>query len=320
MRMTPRLQHLLPVGCLVLALGCTPKEGIDTEASASDTGSETTVVTDSDEPPTGTTMTPESDATTQQQDTDTGPGTDTGPATETAGETDTSTGDPPIGEECQLSLEAPEPYFMGNGAVTWLDPVDETCSVVSSALIGDSIELHLDCPQHALLHGEVTLIFQSGPMPGFFPDPGDFLDVFYQPERDDGITEPRPELLFISTEGELLYAAARGFFINPADAAAAAARYAPLTVTIEDGPCPKLDNPAFEDEGDGYTCKREAVGQVKVQFMDEEPLVLGEGQSGDLFAGPYTYGADVRLVRRGELCVETSLDKFALAVVFLASI
>lgn len=315
--MTPRLQHLLPVGCLVLALGCTPKEEIDTEASASDTGSETTVVTDGDEPPTGTTMTPGTDATTQQES---GSDTDTGPATETATETDTSTGDPPIGEECQLSLAAPEPYFMGNADLTWLDPVDETCTVVSSALIGDSIELHLDCPDHALLHGEVSLIFQSGPMPGFFPDPGDFVDVFYQPESNDGINEPKPELLFISVEGELLYAAARGFFVNPADAAAAAARYAPLTVSIEDGPCPALDNPAFEGELDGFTCEREAVGQVKVQFNDEDPLVLSEGQTGDLFAGPYTYGADVRLVRRGENCVDTDLDKFAFAVVFLASI
>lgn len=318
--MAPRLRTTLPVACFALLLGCPSNEPIDTDTSATETGSETSAPTGGDEP-TGTTAQPDTGDTEPASESGSESGTETGTSTSTgtSSDTDTSTGDPPVAEECQLSLDAPMPYFSGNADETWLEPVDESCTVTSSALIGDSVELHLDCPKHAMMHGEVTLIL-SGPLLGYLPEPDEVLEVFYQPESDNGMDDPRPELLFISTEGQLLYAAVRGFFVDPAAKDAAAARYAPLTVGIVEGPCPPLDNPAWEDEANSYICQREAVAQLQVGFGENLPMLLGEGMDGILQTDNSEYVIDVQLARRGENCGGIDLERFAYAVVFLASV
>ena len=319
--MAPRLRTTLPAACVALLLGCPSNEPIDTDASATETGSETSAPTGGDETPTGTTAqldTGDTEPATESA-TETGPGSNTETGTSTSTDTDTSTGEPPVGEECQLSLDAPMPYFTGNGVVSWLEPVDESCTVTSSALIGDSVELHLDCPKHAMMYGEVTLIL-SGPLLGYLPEPDEQLEVFYQPEFDNGIDDPKPELLFVSTDGQLLYAAVRGFFVDPAAKDAAAARYAPLTVSVVEGPCPPLDNPAWNDEGNTYVCEREAVAQVQVGFGEDLPMLLSEGTDGILQTDNTEYVIDVQIARRGENCGGIALERFAYAIVFLASV
>lgn len=203
-----------------------------------------------------------------------------------------------------------------NADDTWLQPIDEPCTVTSSQIVPFGFELRLDCPVHAALHGELELAILSDQLPN--PDilPGDVLDVYYQPHVSGG---PHPEMLFLRSAGELLYAAARGFFLDPNDAAVAAAHYAPLTVEVEPGPCPLSDNPYVEPpEGfvsDGFTCKHDALAEVHFGFGDGAPLVLGQFMSGELAAGPATYTASVLSARRGVECPDLDLEKFFLAIV-----
>jgi len=179
-------------------------------------------------------------------------------------------------------------------------------------LLEEGFDLRMDCPEHAVLHGELRVEIVGGPKPAV-PQVGDILDVYYQSFVDDFITTPRPAMLFLHSEGELLYAAAYGFFIDPNDVAVAAAHYAPLTVDIEQGPCPLVVNPDA-GEGDGFTCARQALALVHFGFGEDPPLVLGMGMSGEIAAGAATYATLVQSATWGEDCVDVDVEKFALAI------
>lgn len=270
---------------------------IDNDPSTGDADTSTTAATDD-----GPTSAPENDATSTTADP---------PATSTSEGDDTST----TPDECTLLGW----LYMGF-AVTDLDevgsePIDETCTVISAAPAGAGFELHLDCPQHAVMHGDFLLVIDNGPIPVLAPQPGDQLEVYFQQRVYDDINMLRPELVSLRSGGELLYASASGFFVDPNDAALAAAGVAPLTVDLEPGPCPMADNPfASKESGDKPICQREAPALLHITSPDDDDLLLAESTEDQISVGPRGYTIEARWARRGEDCGGVDLGKFAYAI------
>ena len=280
------------------------------DPTASDTASDAS----SGDPTTSDAITTSGDdptVTTSDNDPSTGSGSDTVTGDATTG-TGTDTGET-AGDACEPPYDAYELPYGTNDDQTWNEPIDEACTVTAVDPLPVGFELHMDCPKHAEMHGEVMVGVVAEPVPDV-PQVGDILDIYYQSQIDDDfIDTPRPSMLFLHSEGELLYASTNGFFIDPNDAAIAAAHYAPLTVDIEPGPCPLVENPDAGD-GDGFTCAREALALIHFKIGEEAPLVLGMGMSGDLPSGGVNYGLLVLLAKWGEDCVEVDLERFSVTI------
>ncbi len=328
--MTQRLRTLLPVGCLLFLPACPPSENSDETGTgttaASDTG--TTSGTGSEPGPTtgldttgldttGPGVTGGPDDTTSAPTTvdtttiTTGPDDTTGTSTTTTTDSDTTTapdtdttGDPPA--ECLLPAEPPKPYFTTAVTAT----VDETCYVSKSLFMGDDVALEFTCP----IAGKVAFTLHAGPVPEPYPTEGETFEVFYQRENSEPLTDPRMGLLLLRNGDKLRYGAATGFVFGKQDFARLAAGVLPLTLAIESGPCPHL--PTFEDEpwaGDDWVCNYEALALIRLAHEDEQ-LLQGEGGQGKLMAVGDVYTLDVRLARRGEQCIDFTLDRIALAI------
>jgi hypothetical protein len=286
------LALLLPACVIDTKLIDNPSTGGDDDSTTEVTEGDTSTTT-GDLPGTGTTD------------------TTVAPETGTTVEPDTDTG---IGEGCELPGNSFEWVVVSNADETWLEPIDETCTVVSGVSEGNDLELHLDCPQHAIEHGEFVLVLTSGPTPAVVPQVGEPLEVYFQPLVDSFIDSPQPELLFLRSEGVLLYASALGFYVGANGEAAAVEHLAPLTVDVEPGPCPLLDNPDWLEGSDGFDCKREARGMLLVTSPDDGPQLLVEAQVGTHHVGSLAYTSYVMLARVGEECVDVDLEKFAYTI------
>ncbi|HEY0135424.1 MAG TPA: hypothetical protein VGB85_15175 [Nannocystis sp.] len=309
---------LLPLSCVFLITACPAKEdevpddsssGSTSEAaSASDTGA-TGPATSEIEATMGPETGPDTTTSTSGPVQTSGPevtsdGTEDSGATETEGDTEQ------VPEECQLPSKTYDAFVTGPESVS----VDEPCIVAASQVVADTLELAFLCPTA----GVVQLTVTGGPLPAV--QVGETLDVFYQPEFIEPIEFPAMGLLFLRSGDQLRYGAATGFLWltglgMDADRLAIAAGLAPLTLGVEMGPCPLVKN--FEGDepwgGDDWTCNYEALALIRLAFGDEA-LVQGEGTSGVLAAGADSYALDVRFARRGEQCIDYSLDRIAVAV------
>lgn len=324
--MTYRIRTLVPIGCLVLLPACPPsgssdETGTATDAvSASDTGTAPGTGTDPDPtgaPTTGTTgqdVTGEPD-TTSTGTTTTGPGTTTdldtdtdtdgtGPDPDPDTDTDT-TGEPPPAE-CLLPAGPVAPYF----TTEVVNDIDETCFVSKSVLMGDDLALEFTCP----VAGKVAFTLHSGPKGEPFPTEGETFEVYYQQEFADPLELPRMGLLVLRNGDKLRYGVASGFLFPDADFGRLAAAVLPMTLSVESGPCPHV--PTFEDEphsGDSWICNYEALALVRLAVGDTE-LLQGEGGAGMIMSNGDLYTLDVRLARRGEQCIDFTLDRVTFAI------
>lgn len=296
--MTRRYIHAFSIACHVTLVGCSPGDGDLASGSATDTALETSSAAMTGETtasPTGTSTGPEATTeglTTTSSTTEIGTGSDTG-------------GDSEAGDACEYSTRAPPPYYIGNASYAWADPVDELCTVSESAALPGGLELRMDCPIHAMQNAgqQVEVLLQSGPMPGVAPQVGEVLHVFYQLGGDD---VPRPGLLFLHRDGQLVYFAVNGFFVFSDDVKNANKYSPPLEVNLRPGSCPLVANPLWQGSMTGFVCEHEAL--ARMEFVADGPaLVLTEGMSGEIQAGAFTYAVDVRLARMGEHCGELEL-------------
>lgn len=233
-------------------------------------------------------------------------GTTTAPTSETGS---------PADDACDLNLyTAFEWFVVTSHDFTWQAPIDESCTVLANDPPDYVFELRLDCPQHAAEHGEFVVALLGGPIPAAVPQPGDTLEVYYQPPVP-GVEESHPELLFLHSEGELLYASALGSFVDPNDLSVATARYAPLTLSVEPGPCPLVANPAFGDTSYPAMCAQQAIAQLHVGSPDDEARVLDEHDSDEIAVDGRSYAIKTVAVRRGAECGDLDeLEWFALAI------
>ena len=233
---------------------------------------------------------------TSEPDTDTDP--DTGPDTGTTGE--------PVPGECLLPAEPVAPYFTSAVTAT----IDETCFVSKSLLTGDDVALEFTCP----LAGKVVFTLHGGPKAEPYPTEGETFEVFHHMEILEPLTDPRMGLLLLRNGDKLRYGAATGFLFADEDLARLAAGVLPLTISVESGACPQV--PTFEDEppgGDDWVCNYEALALIRLAY-DGDDLLQAEGGSGKFAAAGDVYTLDVRLARRGEQCVDSALDRVALAI------
>lgn len=248
-----------------------------------------------------------------------------------AGATDAPTGtttSEPVDAACAI----PDTYFewfviTNNDPSTWTTAIDETCSVTASDLTPidgstpASLALKLDCPQHAATHGEFELVLYSGPLPAVTPQVGDLLDLYFQPQVFD-FADSHPQLVFLHSEGVLLYAAAIGPIVDPADAAVVAAKLAPLTVSIEPGPCELVDFeftplPFPAESSISTTCEQIARAELHVGSPDDDTLVLGDFAVAEIAVADRTYAVHTTAARRGAPCgelAELTWDGHAIAL------
>lgn len=281
-----------------VAAACSPAGPIDATNMTSGT------VASSGEGSTTGTAGSTASSTSTTEDTPTGPTggtsaistTDTGePVTggTSSGTTD-DTGEP---DACQLPVENDTPYYQGNASFEWVDPVDEPCTVATSTLTADGLELRMDCPVHAAQNAgeQVMVTLLSGPMPGLTPQVGDPLHVFYQLGGDYA---PRPGLLFLRSGEQLIYFAVNGFFVAQKDINNANKHTAPLSINLKLNRCPLLPNPEWTGDPDGFVCELESLAMI--EFIGDGPaLLLAEGMSGEIQYAQLTYAMDVRLARNG---------------------
>lgn len=318
--MFQRLRTLLPVGCLIVLPACPPSGNSDETStgstSASGTGPTTGPTTAADTTEPG--VTGERDDTTGAETTAdvTSAGVTTGFAdatgrgstegTDTDTDPDTGTTGDPVPDGCLLPAGPVASYF--TSAVT--STVDETCFVSKSVFMGDDVALEFTCP----ISGKVAFTLHGGPAPEPYPTEGETFEVFYQQENSEPLTDPRMGLLLLRNGDKLRYGAATGLLFADEDRARLAAAVLPLTLAIESGPCPYVAT--FEDEpwsGDEWICNYEAQALARLAHEDKE-LLQGEGGVGKLMAVGDVYTLDVRLARRGKQCVDSTLDRVALAI------
>lgn len=285
--------------CTVAA--CSPADPIDATHMTSETvastgegstagtaGSTAAFTSTTEDTPTG--------GTSVISTTDTGEPVTGGTSSGTTDDTDDTddTGEP---DACQLSDYNDAPYYQGNASFNWMNPVDEPCTVATSTLTADGLELRFDCPTHAAQNAgeQVMVTLLSGPMPGLAPQVGDSLHVFYQLGGDN---YPRPGLLFLRSGEQLIYFVVNGFFVAQKDINNANKHTAPLSINPTFNRCPLMPNPDWTGDANGYTCELESLAMI--EFIGDGPaLVLAEGMSGEIQYAQLTYTMDVRLARRG---------------------
>ncbi len=280
---------------------CSPADPIDatnmTSGTVTSSGEESTTVTaGSTAASTSTTEDTPTGGTSAISTTDTGEPVTGGTSSGTTDDTDDTddTGEP---DACQLSVANDAPYYQGNASFNWADPVDEPCTVATSTLTADGLELRMDCPVHAAQNAgeQVMVTLLSGPMPGLTPQVGDPLHVFYQLGGDD---YPRPGLLFLRSGEQLIYFVVNGFFVAQKDINNANKHTAPLSINPKLNRCPLLPNPDWTGDPNGFACELESLAMI--EFIGDGPaLLLAEGMSGEIQYAQLTYAMDVRLARYG---------------------
>ncbi len=234
--------------------------------------------------------------------TSTDPATTTEPTTASATDgPESGTGDPSQQPEACLLESSDWSELYSTNAQT--DEIDETCTVVTSEVVGATLELVLDCPMYAAIApgGPLTFTLESGPLPAT-PQVGTSLAVFYQHADDQGFMDPiQPGMLFLRADDVLLYGVVRGYFIDDSGHELVEQRAAPLGVAVVAGACSFLWT-GWDGTGDGSLCKYSAVSRVELQ--GDTVLTLDEGQTADLMLGTHAYTAHLRMARRNIECVD----------------
>lgn len=306
---------------LPIALGaCTVHKDLLTEGMQTDTGvgpgtnASTAMTDDPTVTSTGTSVTSGVDITSTGDMEVTASG-DTGAMT--GGPEDTTEG-PELPAMCMPAAGEGDSYIAA--VISGSEPVDEDCTVVSADPVGDGVEVVLDCPAHAAANGgeQPRFTVLAGPVPK--PVVGETLTVFFEAHVDGSDFDlPVRELLFLRRADHLLYAAMWGKSYNDPDDLSQL--FAPLAMTTPMGECPFTKSDEWGGSTgsplDGFECFFGAVAELHLAFAADPPLVLLEGNAGQVAAGPLSYAADVRRAQLSEGCVDNPMRRIVTLAVAL---